>query len=247
MIDHDLVFYGMTAVVILLIGLSKGGLGGTLGGIATPLMALVMPADQVIGLLLPILMITDVFAVASHWRRWDNRLLLLLIPASLIGIALGTFFLTGVSELVLRRGLGVIVLLFVLYKFGEPRIRARLSYSPRNWHGILAGSTAGFTSTLAHVGGPPIAIYLLIQDLSPRTFVATTAVYFAILNWLKVPSYLYADLIDVGQLRQIAGLLLLIPVGVLAGRWASTRIDKVAFERLVLVMLVITAMLLLFR
>lgn len=244
MIEHSTLFFLMTGIVILLIALSKGGLGGTLGGVATPLMALVMPADQVIGLLLPILMITDLFAVASHWRRWDNRQLFLLVPTSLIGIALGTFFLSGVSELVLRRGLGVIVLLFVLYKLLESRIRARLSYAPRRWHGMLAGATAGFTSTLAHVGGPPIAIYLLMQELSPRTFVATTAVYFAILNWLKVPSYIYADLLDFTQLRQIAALLLLIPVGVLIGRWASTRINKVAFERLVMVMLTVTAVLL---
>lgn len=118
MADNFVLFYAMTALVILLIGLSKGGLGGALGGIATPLMALVMPADQVIGLLLPVLMITDIFAVASHWGHWEGRLLWLLVPASLIGIGAGTFFITGVSGRGLRQGLGVIVLLFALYKIG---------------------------------------------------------------------------------------------------------------------------------
>ncbi len=244
MADNLVIFYAMTALVILLIGLSKGGLGGVLGSVATPLMALVMPADQVIGLLLPVLMITDIFAVASHWRRWDSRLLWLLLPASVIGIAAGTFFITNVPEHVLRRGVGVIVLLFALYKIWvEPRL-TQWVYQSRPWHGVVAGSVAGLTSTLAHIGGPPISIYLLMQDLQPRTFVATNAIFFAILNWMKVPSYAYAGLFHVDQLLRILWLLPLIPVGVLIGKWASTRINKAAFERLIIGLLVLTSFLL---
>ncbi|MBP7963364.1 MAG: sulfite exporter TauE/SafE family protein [Caldilineaceae bacterium] len=244
MADNFVLFYAMTALVILLIGLSKGGLGGALGGIATPLMALVMPADQVIGLLLPVLMITDIFAVASHWGHWEGRLLWLLVPASLIGIGAGTFFITGVSEEGLRQGLGVIVLLFALYKIGvEPRLKG-WTYLPRPWHGVVAGSVAGFTSTVAHIGGPPIAIYLLMQTMTPRAFVATNALFFAIINWLKVPSYAYAGLFDPAQLLRIVWLLPLIPVGVWIGKWSSTRINKVVFERLIIGLLVMTSFLL---
>jgi len=244
MADNNVLFYAMTALVILLIGLSKGGLGGTLGSVATPLMALVMPADQVIGLLLPVLMITDLFAVVTHWRQWEGRILWLLLPASLIGIAAGTFFITGVSEEVLRKGLGVIVLLFALYKIGvEPRL-TNWTYRPLPWHGLLAGSVAGFTSTVAHIGGPPIAIYLLMQKQTPRAFVATNALFFAILNWLKVPSYAYAGLFDPAKLLRIIWLLPLIPAGVWVGKWASTRIDKPTFDRLIIGLLVLTALLL---
>ena len=244
MADNLVLFYAMTALVILLIGLSKGGLGGVLGSVATPLMALVMPADQVIGLLLPVLMITDIFAVASHWRHWNSRLLWLLLPASILGIASATFFITSVPEHILRRGLGVIVLLFALYKiWGEPRLKNWV-YQPRGWHGVMAGSVAGFTSTLAHIGGPPISIYLLMQDLDPRTFVATNALFFAVLNWMKVPSYAYAGLFHVDQLLRIVWLLPLIPIGVWIGKWASTRINKVVFERLIIGLLVVTSLLL---
>ena len=244
MADNLVIFYAMTALVILLIGLSKGGLGGVLGSVATPLMVLVMPADQVIGLLLPVLMITDIFAVASHWRRWEMRLIWLLLPASLIGIAAGTFFITNVPEQTLRRGMGVIVLIFALYKiWGEPRLRNWV-YEPRGWHGVLAGSVAGLTSTVAHIGGPPISIYLLMQDLKPRTFVATNALFFTLLNWMKVPSYAFAGLFHVDQLLRIVWLLPLIPLGVWIGRWASIRINKVAFERLIIGLLVLTSFLL---
>jgi uncharacterized membrane protein YfcA len=247
MLPDTLAFHLVTAFVILLIGLSKGGLGGSAGGAATPLMALVMPPELAIGLLLPLLMITDVFAVAAHWGHWDRRLLLLLVPASLIGITLGTALITSVSSDTLRIGLGIFVLLFVLYKLLEARIQRSLHYQPRNWHGYLAGAVAGFSSTLAHTGGPPITIYLLLQDIAPRVFIATSAAYFAIINWIKVPYYIFAGILHPGQLLEIGWLLLLIPVGVVLGRWLSVRIDKATFERVILVLLIVSAILLLIR
>ncbi len=243
--ENPIAFYLITAFVIFLIGVSKGGLGGAAGAAATPLMALVMPVEQVLGLMLPLLMMADVFAVASHWRRWDNRLLLLLVPASLIGITAGTVLLTTISPDALRKGLAVIVILFVLYKLFEGRIQRAVTYQPRGWHGLLTGAVAGFTSTLAHTGGPPVAIYLLMQQVTPRVFVATSAVYFAIINWLKVPYYIYAGVLDLNQLRQVVWLIPLIPVSVLAGRWLSTRIDKQTFERVIIVLLAGSALLLL--
>lgn len=245
MFDNPLAFYLITAFVIFLVGVSKGGLGGAAGAAATPLMALVMPVEQVLGLMLPLLMMADVFAVASHWRRWDNRLLLLLVPASLIGITAGTALLTTISSEALRAGLAVIVILFVLYKLFEGRIQRSLTYRARPWHGVLTGAVAGFTSTLAHTGGPPIVIYLLMQQVSPGVFVATSAVYFAIINWLKVPYYIYAGVLDLNQLRQVVWLLPLIPLSVLSGRWLSTRIDKQTFERVMIVLLAASALLLL--
>ncbi|MBI3957296.1 MAG: sulfite exporter TauE/SafE family protein [Chloroflexi bacterium] len=243
--ENQITFYVITAFVIFLIGVSKGGLGGAAGAAATPLMALVMPVEQVLGLMLPLLMMADVFAVASHWWRWDNRLLLLLVPASLIGITAGTALLTTISSDALRKGLAVIVILFVLYRLFEARIQRAITYQPRGWHGLLTGVAAGFTSTLAHTGGPPVAIYLLMQQVTPRVFVATSAAFFAIINWLKVPYYVYAGVLDLNQLRQVVWLLPLIPLSVLVGRWLSTRIDKKTFERVIIVLLAASALLLL--
>lgn len=157
----------MIAVADFLTGLSKGGLGGMVGASNTPMMVLIMPLDQAVGLLLPILMLGDIFAVAAHWRRWVTRLIWMLILGALIGVALGTWVISNLSPLLLRRGLGVLVLVFLLYRLFEKRILGSLTYQPRRWHGALAGSTAGFTSTLAHAGGPPITIYLLMQNMQP--------------------------------------------------------------------------------
>lgn len=238
--------YFVAASVALLIGLSKGGLGGTMGTLAAPLLALVLPTDQVIGLLLPILMFADVFAVAFHWRHWNRRLVVLLVPGSVIGVTIGTYFITNVPTETLQMLLGIIILLFALYKLLEKRLLHWLVYQPRSWHGVLAGTVAGFSSALAHTGGPPISIYLLYQNVTPRVFIATSALFFAILNWIKVPYYLYADLFDVDLLRQMAWMLPVVFVGVWLGRRAVGKINAQAYEQLILVLLIVSALLLIF-
>jgi uncharacterized membrane protein YfcA len=245
--DNLIIFFGTTAVVICLIGLSKGGFGGTTGVLATPLMALVIPANQVIGLLLPILMIADVFAVTSHWKRWDQKLVILLLPGAVIGVLIGTLFLTSVSSLALRRGLGVIALLFVFYKLFEQSILSSTEYRAQNWHGLTAGVAAGFSSSLAHTGGPPITIYLLMQKITPRAFVATSALFFTVLNWIKVPSYFYADLFDFKLLWRVAWLLPLLPISVWLGKWAAIRINKLTFDRIIIFFLAVSGVWLLVR
>jgi uncharacterized membrane protein YfcA len=240
------IFFWMVALVALLIGFSKGGLGGTLGGLATPLMALVMPANQAIGLLLPILMIADAFAVASHWKRWDWRLIILLMPGAVLGVTIGTFFITNAPTGELKMVLGIIVLLFALYKLFEARLFSTLAYEAKDWHGILVGTVAGFSSALAHTGGPPVSIYLLMRRVPTHIFNATSALFFAILNLVKVPYYIYAHLFDFQQMRGLIWLLPLLPLGVWGGKWAANKIRREVFEKVIVVILAVTALLLIF-
>lgn len=237
----------MTALVSILIGLSKGGLGGLLGSLATPLMALVMPPDQVVGLLLPLLMFADVFSVISYWKRWKWRLVLLLLPGGVVGVTLATFFITHAPTRTLGIGLGIIILVFTLYKIFEKYILRLSAYQGHAWHGLLAGALAGFSSGLAHAGGPPVTIYLLLQKITPIEFNATSVLFFAILNWIKVPYYLYAHLFNLPRLLQIIWLTPIIPICVGIGRWAAGKINRQLFERIIVVLLLITGLLLFFE
>lgn len=239
-------------LVTFLIGLAKGGLGGTLGALATPLLALVLPAQEAVGLLLPVLMYGDVFAVSTYWRKWESRPLKLLLPGSVAGVTIGTYFLTNVPGRTLRIGLGVIVLLFTIYKLLEPRLRTRSAGTGESawrsgWAGVTAGIASGFSSALAHTGGPPVSIYLLQQDLSPRGFVATAALFFAVLNWVKVPYYLYAGLFDYPHPYLLALAVPAVPFGVWAGRQLVKRVEKAAFDRIIVVLLAAAALLLIFE
>ena len=115
-------FYLVLAAATLMIGMGKGGLGVSFAALATPLMALVLPVNQVLPLVLVIQMVADVFAVGAHWKRWDSRLVKLLIPGAIVGVAIGTLFITRVSPQTLRTTLAVVILLFTGYKVLEPRL-----------------------------------------------------------------------------------------------------------------------------
>lgn len=234
----------MAGFVALLVGLSKGGLGGSAGALATPLMALVMPADQVIGLMLPILMVADIFAVWTHWKRWDGRMVAWMLPGAVVGVTLGTFFIKNVPEETLKLTLAIIVFIFVAYKLLEKRLFRNVVYQPHDGHGILAGTVAGFSSSLAHTGGPPVSIYLLLRRVQPSTFNATSALFFAILNWIKVPYYFYAGLFDFERMKSMIWLLPLLPLGVWGGKVLADKVSRETFEQVIVVFLIITAVLL---
>lgn len=243
--DNLIAFYVVTALVALIIGADKGGVGGMLGTLGVPLMTLIMPVGEAIALVLPILMFGDIFAVSAHWGHWRGGLLTRLLPGGLLGILAGTFVLVNVPSDLLRIALALLILLFVAYRLLEQRILRDLTYQPRGWHGVVAGAGAGLTSTIAHAGGPPITIYLLLQRLEPRTFVATAAFYFAILNLTKLPFYVAAGLFDLQRLLAIVWLLPLVPLGVWLGKRLSTRVPRLVFERLILGLLLLSAGLLL--
>ena len=240
------VILGMIVFVAFMISLSKGGLGGMLGALGTPLMVLVMPANQVLGLLLPILLLADIFAIALHWGKWNGRLVWPMVPGAVIGVTIGTYFIANAPTNILKLGLAVITLVFVVYKLGEKRLRSSLQYEGHPWHGWLAGTTGGFASSLAHSGGPPISIYLMLEDVPPEVFNGTSVLFFAILNWIKVPYYLYIHLFDFQRLWQIAWIALIIPLGVWVGHWMGTKISKKVFDGIMVTLLTLTALVLIF-
>ncbi len=221
----------------LLIGLSKGGLGGPIPvTLTTPLLSAVMPVSQAVSLVLPLLILADVFALWAYWRAWDMRYVRLMLPAAVLGTALGLLLLAALPDLWLRRLLGLFTLTVVLYKTGSGRI-ARLHYQPRGWHGWLAGGVSGFASALANTGGPPFTAYMLLQGVSPTVFIGTTTLFFAIINLLKLPAVAAAGLLNFPLLFSAVWAIPLIPLGVWAGRRFISRVSPQLFEGLMLALL----------
>jgi len=228
-----------------LTGLSKAGLGGGIGFLMTPMLTLVMPLNKAVGLLLPILILADIFTLTVYWKKWEIRRIWILLAGGLAGVTLATYVLVNVSADMLKKGLAILVALFLLYRLFEKRILASLTYRVRPWHGLLAGSLAGFASTLAHAGGPPITVYLLLQRLEPTAFIATSALFFAVLNWIKVPYYYFSGLFDFGLLFRLIWLAPLAPLGVWVGRQIVLRVDRRLFERIIIALLAVSVILLL--
>lgn len=230
--------------VSLLIGLSKGGLGAALVVLTTPLLTLVMPAKQAVSTALPLLILADGLALWMYWKKWDMRYIRLMLPMAVIGVVIGTYLLATLPELTLRRLIGGFALIFVIYRLLDNQIK-QIRYQPRRWHGWLAGGASGMASALANNGAPPFTAYMLLQEVDPVPFIGTTTLFFAVVNLLKVPTYLQSGILNFNDVLQVAWASPLIVAGVVLGRWLVRRMNRVVFEYVMLAVLTIAALILL--
>ena len=220
-------FYAVAVPAVLLMGLSKSGFGAGFGALAVPLMALAVPVPQAAAIMLPLLAVMDALGLAVFLKEFDRGLIKLLLPAGLLGTVLGTLLFNLLSAKVVAGMVGAITLGFLAIRwFFPPHADAP---PPPRWLGFLLGTTSGFTSFVAHAGGPPAAFYLLPLRLSPLKFTATTAVFFTAVNASKWIPYGWLGLIDLRNLATSLVLMPLAPVGVWLGVHVVRRISQRVF------------------
>src|SRR5215213_6544799 len=235
--DHNPIYVAIVITILgFMIGLAKGGFGG-LGSLLTPVLALVLPVSMAVGVLLPMLMVGDVFAVYLYWKEWDLDLVKRMLPAGIVGALVGTALLSWLSPDGLRIVLGVFVLVLVAYKFVSDRIQA-MRYEPKTWHAPAASLLAGVASGMFNYGGPAFSSYLLLQKLKARPFIATTAIYFALLNLIKVPGFLYTGVLNLPLLFSLWWVFPFIPLGIWVARMTLTRLSPSGFEWLIIGLLI---------
>ncbi|MEO6359067.1 MAG: sulfite exporter TauE/SafE family protein [Sphingomicrobium sp.] len=240
-------FYLFAVPAVVLIGLAKGGFSG-LGALGVPLMALGM-ADPVkaAAILLPILIAQDVIGVAAFRKTWDKSVLLAMLPGAVVGILLGFLLASRVSEQAVMAALGLVTLLFGVYRLWVERGgRIGATSNSPAWVGGLFGVAAGFTSQIAHAGGPPFQMWVMPKKLPRDMFVGTSAIFFAIVNWIKVPAY-----VALGQFTRENALATatLLPIAILASLAGVKLVRKLPTERfytIVYVLMIIAGAKLLF-
>ncbi|MCB8822376.1 sulfite exporter TauE/SafE family protein [Microvirga rosea] len=186
----DPLFYAAAIPAVVLMGLSKGGFSG-LGLLSLPLMALVVSPVQSAAIMLPILIIQDVVTVWAYRHHWDRRNLAILLPSGIIGIISGYLLAARVSDAAVTLAVGIISTAFAVRRLILERRATPPDPTKADMpHGLLWGYVMGFTSMVAHAGGPPFQIYVMPQRLPRDVFVGTGAICFALLNWIKVPPYM---------------------------------------------------------
>lgn len=229
-------------VATAFIGIGKSGLGGGVGLVSPALYAQVMPMRQVLGLMQPLLMVGDAAAIGAWWRKWDTRNVLLLMPGTVLGVLSGAAIIAHLPNRYLQIGLGVISLVFVLLQvLGQRGTITGARFRPVLWHAVIVGFAAGVCSTLAHAAGPIITLYLLPQNLGKERFVATTALYFAILNVLKLPFFLLNGMLTARVALSAAWLAPVVVLGSLLGVWMNKRVSEGVFAAIVYGVVVLTA------
>jgi uncharacterized membrane protein YfcA len=231
-------FYVVAVPAVTGFGVSKGGFGAGFGVIAVPLMALVISPIQAAAILLPILCLMDLFAIWAYRGRWVWPEIRLLVPASLIGIGVGTLLFEYMSPAIIRLILGVVAITFTLNHWFHLTTKGNLErpvYPPVI--GSIAGATAGFTSFVAHSGGPPLDMYLLRRRLDRTAFVGTTVLFFAVANYVKLVPYAWLGQLDISNLSTSLVLAPLAPIGIGLGVWLHRRVSDRVFFHFVYTML----------
>lgn len=239
---------GVAAVVV---GFAKTALGGV-GGIAAVLFAMVLPARESTGALLPLLIAGDVLAVTLYRRHAQWGLLLRLLPWVVVGTVVGAGFVAVVDDRVMRVAIGVLLVLVSLLGLALRRSGLRDHLAADAVRGIphlvaatLAGVLAGFATMVANAAGPVTTLYLLLSGLAMLAFLGTTAWFFLIVNVIKVPFSLGLGLISAGSLLLDAMLVPALLVGAGLGVLLIRRISQARFEQYALSLSAVAAAMLL--
>jgi len=234
-------FYLAAVPAVLITGISKGGFGGGLGILAVPMMALVLPAPQAAAIMLPILCLMDLFGLYAYRSSWDARNMAIMLPGGLAGTLIGALTFSLLDPAGVKLLVGLIAVGFTLNYW----LRGRLATRPSRTSVIRGGfwsTVAGYTSFVAHAGGPPLSVYLLPQQLDKTIFVGTTVVFFTIVNYVKLVPYAWLGQLGSSNLLAAAVLLPLAPLGMLAGFWLHRRVPEALFYKVTYLLLFVTGL-----
>ncbi|HZY80396.1 MAG TPA: sulfite exporter TauE/SafE family protein [Cyclobacteriaceae bacterium] len=176
-------------VVALCIGMSKTGVHGA-GMISVPLLAGIFGGQLSSGIMLPMLCLADVMGVWYYHRHASWPHLKKLILWAVIGIVLGTIVGGMIDDRVFKLiMIGIILVSIVIMIWMEQGHKEDIP--DYFWFAALCGIGAGFTSMIGNLAGTFAAVYLLSMRLPKNSFIGTSAWFFMVINWMKIPFHVW--------------------------------------------------------
>ncbi len=224
----------------MLIGIAKTGFAG-IGSLSVAIFAAVLPARESTGALLPLLIVGDLLALAAYRRSADWPTLISLIGPVAVGVLGGVVFVAVSDDTVMRRTIGIVLLVLVAVHVAmtwwrpEARHQGRVAHWGYGWLG-------GFTTMVANAGGPVMSLYLLGAKLDKLTFLGTMAWFFAAVNLFKLPFSIGLGLVTASSLLVDLVLVPALVLGAVVGRLLVRRVDQRTFEQIIVVLTVISAL-----
>jgi len=175
--------------VALLLGMAKTGVHGA-GMLSVPLLAIAFGGKASSGLMLPMLLVADVFGVWYYHRHASFKHLKILFPWAAVGIVAGSIAGNFISEEVFRIIMATTIfsslaIMIWLEMGGREKIPDNILL------GIGAGFLGGFTSMIGNLAGTVMAVYFLSMRLPKNNFIGTAAWFFLVINWFKVPFHVW--------------------------------------------------------
>lgn len=177
---HSLIFFVCAVISVIIVGISKSGFGAGLGVLSLPLMASQSRINEALAILLSLLIAIDLVGLRRFVRNADWRILKIIIPLAIVGFLMGMIFFTAITPQIFTLLIGIFTLLFLIQNLAMSRLELKETKSYL-WLGRLMGLTAGFTSFVAHIGGPPITVYMLRKKLIPMVYTSTLGIFLRLL------------------------------------------------------------------
>ena len=234
----DPLFYLAAVPAVLIAGIGKGGFGGSVAMLATPLIALTASPIQAAAIMLPILCTMDILGLAAYRTGVSWRNLATMVPGAVLGIGVGALTFDLLDENVIRIMLGGIALLFTANRLRSGTDESEPT-SPNFRKGGFWGALSGFTSFVAHAGGPPVQMYLLPQRLDKTLYVGTSVWFFFIVNYVKLIPYSMLGQFTDANLGTSLVLVPLAPVGIWMGIKLHSKVNERWFYRIIYFFLIV--------
>jgi hypothetical protein len=227
----------LAVAAAVVVGFSKTGVPGA-GIFAVALMAMVFPAKQSVGIILPLLITGDIVAVVYYRRTVVWKHLIVLIPWVLAGIVLGFFVMERIEDRPLSILLGVLILALLLLHLLKDRLEQKLNFqlTQSSWFQASMGILAGFATMVGNVAGAITSIYFLSKGLQKNAFIGTGAWFFLAVNLIKVPFNAYLGMIDADVLLFAAWMVPAILLGTWFGVKVVPRLSQSYFQASILVL-----------
>jgi len=222
------------ALAATCVGISKSGFGAmAIPGIL--LMTQVMPARESTGVILPMLILADLFAVYAFRKFTVWRLLVKILPAAVLGVVLGWWLMPLIPAGLFTPVIGWIILalllLTILQKCSSQLQEIAADHPAVSWP---LGLLAGVSTMLANAAGPAMTVYLLASRLPKYEFVGTAAWFFFFINIIKVPFSASLGLITPQTLLFNLILAPAVLIGLFCGKLLLGKINQKAFEWLLI-------------
>ena len=238
--EINLLFFLTVVPAIILFGVAKSGLGGSVSLISIPLMTFVMPLNQALAILLPILIFSDFISAYKFRKQFDFNTLKLMVPFAAIGAIIGASTFSYFSESYLKFILGVMGFVFAVHYFFLKK-DANKPVAANYFKGAICSAVAGFTSFCAHSGGTPTSIYLLPLRLKKEIYVGTRIIFFTCINIVKLPFYLYLSMVNTSSFTQSLILLPLSVFGIFVGYKLLKIIEESLFYNAIYILILVAS------
>lgn len=233
-------------IAAFILGVSKAGLKGVAIVIMT-IMALVFGSKASTGIVMPLLLVGDLFAIIYYRKHVQKKHLFKLIPWMLLGVLIGVFVGKDIPEDLFKKGMAGIIFISVVIMFWWD-YRKSTTVPTHPVFGISMGLSAGFATMIGNLAGAFTNLYFLAMRLPKNSFIGTAAWLYFFVNWFKVPFHVFSwETINIESLKISLFLIPAEILGLLIGVKIVKLIRDKHYRIFILVLTAIGALVLFFR